>query len=399
MRINRDLEMISFEKAYEIVMSTDLISGTETVSFTDSPGRILAGDVISDVDMPPFNKASVDGFACRKSDLDFELEIIETIPAGKWPEKSVGKLQCSRIMTGAPLPAGADCVIMVEDSEVLASGKMKFKGTLVKENFAVNGEDVRKGDTVLKAGKMIRPQDIAVMATVGHTLVKVARRPRIAVISSGNELVEPTEFPGVSQIRNSNSSQLMAQVTRAGASGNYYGIARDDEEETYVMVRNSLEENDIVLISGGVSMGDFDFVPSVLEKAGVKILFSRIAVQPGKPTTFGQHSKAVVFGLPGNPVSSFIQFEMLVRPLICKMMGYSWKPFDMGLPMKDKFTRHYTGRMALIPVTITDDGSVSPVEYHGSAHITALADADGIISMPAGKSNLEKGEIVSVRQI
>lgn len=399
MKTNRDLEMIPFEKAYEIVMSTDLTTGTETISYTDSPGRILAGDVISDVDMPPFNKASVDGFACRKTDLGADLDVIETIPAGKWPEKRIGSLQCSGIMTGAPMPAGADCVIMVEDSELLSSGKMRYKGTLAKENFAVKGEDVQKGETVLMAGKIIRPQDIAVMATVGHTQVKVAGMPRVAVISSGNELVEPSEFPGISQIRNSNASQLMAQVTRAGACGKYYGIARDDEEETYNIVKNALAGNDLLIISGGVSMGDFDFVPSVLERAGVKILISRIAVQPGKPTTFGLHSKAVVFGLPGNPVSSFIQFEMLVRPLICKMMGYLWKPLGIRLPMKEEFKRLYTGRMALIPVTITDEGLVSPVKYHGSAHITALACADGIISMPAGKNNFEKGEIVSVRQI
>ncbi len=237
------------------------------------------------------------------------------------------------------------------------------------------------------------------MASVGHVSVTVSKMPEVAVISSGNELVEPDKIPGISQIRNSNASQLMAQVAQAGASGKYYGIATDDEAQTLSIVEKAISENDMVLITGGVSMGDFDFVPSVLERAGVKILFTRIAVQPGKPTTFGLHPRSVIFGLPGNPVSSFIQFELLVRPLLSKMMGSEWRPLSINLPMNEKFTRRYADRMAFIPVTITGDGHVSPVEYHGSAHISALLEADGIIAMPVGKQIFERGEIVSVRQI
>jgi len=392
-------EMIPFDEAYEIVMRSAFETGTETVSYTASPGRIIAGEVISDIDMPPFDKAAVDGFACRQSDLGLELEIIETIPAGKWPEKSVGERQCSKIMTGAALPAGADCVIMVEDTELLPEGRIRFNGTFSKENYASKGEDVKKGDILIKPGKLIRPQDIAVMAAAGHVKVTVARMPLVAVISSGSELVEPEEFPGISQIRNSNASQLIAQTGRTGAKGIYYGIAGDNEEITYDIVVKALSESDIVLITGGVSMGDFDFIPAVLRRAEVKILFDRVAVQPGKPTTFGVHSKGVVFGLPGNPVSSFIQFEMLVRPLIYRMMGYKWDPIKIELPMKENFVRKYTGRMALLPVMITDDGFVKPVEYHGSAHISSLSEASGIISIPSGESTIKKGEIVSVRQI
>ena len=393
------MEMIPFEKAFEVVMSSAFSTGTETVPFTDSLNRILAAPVISDMDMPPFNKSSVDGFAIRKSDIDSDLEIIETIPAGKYPEKSIAVNQCSRIMTGAPVPEGADCVIMVEDTEIQPSGKVKFKGTFRKENIAFRAEDIKKGDVVLEPGRIIRPQDIAVMASVGHISVKVSRKPRIGVISSGSELVEPYDKPSVSQIRNSNSFQLMAQVERAGGLGKYYGIARDDVEITLSIVEKAITENDIVLISGGVSMGDFDFVPSVLERAGVKLLFSRVAIQPGKPTIFGLHEKSVIFGLPGNPVSSFIIFELLTRPLICKMMGYQLKPLEIRLQMKEKFSRKYAERMALIPVIITDDGMVMPSEFHGSAHISALPQSDGIVALNAGINTIEKGEIVSVRQI
>jgi molybdopterin molybdotransferase len=392
------MSMISFEKALEIVMGNAFSTGTEVVRWTDSMDRILAENIFSDTDLPPFDRSSVDGFACRKSDLDRELEIIETIPAGKWPSESVRAGQCSRIMTGAPVPEGADCVIMVEDTEIVNPDKIRFKGSFLKDNIACRGEDVREGDVVLRAGKLIKPQDIAVMASVGHISVVVGKKPRVAVISSGSELVEPSEKPSRQGIRNSNSSQLLAQISRTGISGCYYGIAPDDEEITLDLVRKALSENDIVIITGGVSMGDFDFVPSVLEKAGVKILFDRIAVQPGKPTTFGVHGTGVVFGLPGNPVSSFIQFEMLVRPFIYKTMGYDWKPYEIRLPIREQYKRKNAGRLALIPVAITDDHSVVPVDYHGSAHISALPYADGIIRLGVGETVIEKGKIVNVRQ-
>lgn len=391
--------MIPFEKANEIVMNSSFRTGNEIIHFTESLNRILAADVVSDMDMPPFDKASMDGFACRKSDLSGDLEIIETIAAGKWPEIKVERGQCSRIMTGAAVPEGADCVIIVEETVISESGKVRFTGSSAKDNIAYKAEDIRKGDVVIRAPKQITPQDIAVMATVGHTSVTVSKMPRIAVISSGDEIVEPAAVPGVSQIRNCNAYQLQAQAERAGVKADYYGIARDDVEETFAIVAKAVAENDLVLITGGVSMGDFDFVPSVLERAGVKMLFTRVAVQPGKPTTFGVHPKALVFGLPGNPVSSFVQFELLVRPLIYRMMGLNWEPLVIPVPMKESYYRKSTDRMGLIPVIITSDGFAEVVEYHGSAHISALPGAWGIVSIPRGVNALEAGLVVKVRQI
>lgn len=302
-------------------------------------------------------------------------------------------------MTGAPVPEGADCVLMVEDTIINPSGKVRLTVPFSKKNIAFRGEDAKKGDVLLSSGRLISPQDIAVMASAGYVNVEVSRKVRIGVASSGSELVEPDRVPGLSQIRNSNSGQLMAQIERTGASGKYYGIAPDNEEQTFEIVSEAISENDILIITGGVSMGDFDFVPLVLERAGVKILFNRVAVQPGKPTTFGIHPGAFVFGLPGNPVSSFIQFELLVRPLVYKMMGHDWKPLEFKLPMRESYVRSYADRLAFIPVRITGNGALSPVEYHGSAHISALPGADGIIAMPVGKFIFDKGEIVSVRPI
>jgi molybdopterin molybdotransferase len=393
------MDTITFEEAYRIVMDSAFETGTETIPFTASLNRVLKDDVKSDIDMPPFNKATVDGFACRKANLGTMLEIIETIPAGRPPERKVEERQCSRIMTGAPVPEGADMVFMVEDSVILPSGRVRCTRPFTKDNISVRGEDIRSGETLLSGGRMVKPQDIALMAMAGKTSVKVTKLPVVAVISSGNELVEPDETPGLSQIRNTNSYQLMAQIQRVGAIGKYHGIARDNEDATYKIISEAISQSDVVLISGGVSMGDFDFVPSVLKRTGVRILFSRIKIQPGKPTVFGIHQKAIVFGLPGNPVSSFIQFELLVRPLLCRIMGYQWEPAIINLPMENSFSRKSSDRRALIPVLITNEGLVSPVEYHGSAHISAFSLATGIITLPEGQKSIEKGEVVRVRQV
>ncbi len=391
--------MIQLDKAFETVINSAILTKSEIVSFRDSLNRILAEDIVSDTDLPPFNKSSVDGFACRKEDISHELELIETIPAGKVPLKRILVDQCSKIMTGASVPYGADYVFMVEDSKIMASGMIKCFGTVTKDNISRMGEDVKKGKIVLRSDKQVRPQDIAVMASVGHTSVVVRKAPVVAVISSGDELVEPYEKPGPALIRNTNAYQLLAQVQRAGGIGKYFGIARDDEDESLTIISKAIYDCDLVLVSGGVSMGDFDFIPSVLERAGVTIIFSKVAVQPGKPLIFGTHPEALVFGLPGNPVSSFMQFELLVRPLISRMMGFQWQPIDVIFPMKERYTRGSSDRMALLPVVITDDGFVVPVDYHGSAHISALPDADGIIAIPVGMKTIKKGEQVSVRQI
>ena len=391
--------MITLEKALSIVCKSVRPTSSETVSLTDSCGRVLTEDILSDTDMPPFNKSSVDGFACRREDISSELTIIETIAAGQIPALAVKEGQCSRIMTGAMVPEGADCVLMVEDVKYIDNDKIVFTSTFRKENIASKGEDVKSGDPVLKSGLRLKPQDIAILAAVGCTNVPVAVRPLIGVISTGSELVEPSEKPGLSKIRNSNAAQLMAQVDRAGAIPCYCGIAKDDEEETLRIVKESIEKFDVILLTGGVSMGDFDYVPAVLQKAGFNIHFSKIAVQPGKPTTFGTTDNKFVFGLPGNPVSSFVIFELLVSPFINLMMGNAR---DVALPsfaMGEKFSRKYTERSAFIPVRITSPDEVTPVSYHGSAHITALSSADGLVEVPAGKSELEKGERVSVRQI
>ncbi|MBE9491677.1 MAG: molybdopterin molybdotransferase MoeA [Bacteroidetes bacterium] len=391
--------MIKFEEALDKILESIPVIDKEHIEFTSALNRVLAQDVKSDIDMPPFNKSAMDGYACRRQDLNQELEIIETIRAGKIPEKKVTKHKCARIMTGAIVPRGADCVIMVEETELTDSGKVLFVGKNTKPNFVPKAQDVKSGDIVLEKGTIIKPQHIAVLASAGCIKPLVSRKVRVGVISTGDEIVEPGQKPVLSQIRNSNGYQLMAQSERIGTAPVYYGIAGDSEELTLEMISKAVAENDIVLLTGGVSMGDFDFIPAVFEKMGIRMLFRTVAIQPGKPTVFGIYGKKRIFGLPGNPVSSFNTFELFVRPLILKMMGADHETGIINLPLGIRYTRIKSARMSWIPVKISDKGLVIPLEYHGSAHIQALVNADGIIGIPVGTPTLEKGERVDVRQI
>ncbi|HPS98307.1 MAG TPA: molybdopterin molybdotransferase MoeA [Bacteroidales bacterium] len=391
--------MITFEEAFRIVTESSFRLGREVVSLSEAAGRALTLPVRSDMDMPPWNKSAVDGYACRHTDLGHELTVLETVAAGVMPQKEVVPGTCSRIMTGAAVPAGADYVFMLEDSEELSDGRVKFTGRAGNDNIAKAGEDIMKDQTVLRSGHYIKPQDVAVLASVGAMEVTVSCRPRIGVISTGDELVEPDIVPAGAQIRNSNASQLMAQIARAGARGKYYGIARDDVESITSLLKKALEENDVVLISGGVSFGDFDLVPRVMRSLGLTIHFDQVAMQPGKPLTFCTGDKKAVFGLPGNPVSVFVQFEVMVRAFLDRMAGVSEQAPVLQMPLAADYSRKKAERMSWIPCTITAAGEALPVEYHGSAHISAMTGAWGVIIIPRGQSWIQKGEMVSVRQV
>jgi molybdopterin molybdotransferase len=398
--------ILKFDDAFEIVMSS--ISGrplgTERVEIDHALNRVLAEDVASDMDIPPFNKSAMDGFACRRADLDNELTIIETIPAGALPKKTIAKDQCSKIMTGAVVPEGADCVIMVEYTEPTADNKIRFTGEKTTDNICLQGEDVKKGETVLRAGCKISAQHIAVLASLGCAKPLVAVQPRVGIIATGDELVEPGQKPEACQIRNSNGFQLAAQVEGTAAAATNYGIAADTKEVIDSMVKKAMAENDVVILSGGVSAGDYDFVPGILKKNNVSLIFEKIAVKPGRPTVFGildegGQNPVFCFGLPGNPVSTFIIFELLVKPFLCKMMGHNFRPIVSHRQLERAITRKKTERDSWLPVVFTENNKVTSIEYHGSAHINALSEADGLLCMPAGVAEIKEGTTVAVRQI
>ncbi len=379
-------------------MREAVMTGNGRVMLPHANGRVLAEDIFSDINMPPFDKSAVDGFACRKDDLGSELTVMETIAAGTGPQVPIMPGTCSKIMTGAMVPPGADCIFMVEDSVEVAPGRVRFTGTGEPVNICFKGEDIKAGEKVLSGGTLIRPQEIAVLATAGITRPLVATQPRVAVITTGDELVHPSVKPTGPMIRNSNSYQLEAQIARAGGIPSNMGIVEDKRRSILEALLKAIPQHHIILLTGGVSMGDFDYVPDILKSAGISILFRKIAIQPGKPTVFGKYEDKMIFGLPGNPVSSFVLFEMLVRPLIRKMMGWQGTLPVLRLPLGADFTRRKTERKALVPVAIRH-GEIFPVDYHGSAHINAYAGADGIIVMEIGIGEMKKGTVTDVRQV
>jgi molybdopterin molybdotransferase len=361
--------------------------------------RVLAEDVFADMDMPPFNKSAMDGYACRHRDLGRELKIIEEIPAGSVPNKIIGENQCARIMTGAMVPEGADFVLMKEFAEKSGPDTIRCTKPSQHSNICYRAEDLREGDRILSKGTLLNPSHIAVLATFGIYWPLVFSIPAVAVISTGNELVEPDQVPREQQIRNSNGPQLMAQLEKMGISADYLGIVNDCEQDVYDSLHYALGKYDVILISGGVSVGDYDYVPAVLEKLGAVIQLHGLNVKPGKHLLFATLKGKAVFGLPGNPVSSFVQFELLVRQFLLKKMGCEKNSTELNVPMAVNYYRQKAENLLFVPVSFTDDGMVQPVEYHGSAHIHAYTMADGILEIPVGKNELMKGEFVHVRPL
>ncbi|MHC4744450.1 MAG: molybdopterin molybdotransferase MoeA [Planctomycetota bacterium] len=393
--------MISFNEAFELVMDTARPLGTERIAIADNAAlnRVLQEDVVSDMDMPPFNKSAMDGYACRRADLGDEFDVVETLAAGVQPKKSIGPGQCAKIMTGAVVPEGADCVIMVEYTEQTGQNRIRFTGEDTDDNICMKGEDVKIGEMVLSAGELMRPQHIAVLASVGCVEPLVSLRPKVGVIATGSEIVDPATAPAPGQIRNSNGPQLAAQAATTGAIVKNYGIAIDTREELGAQVRRAMEECDVVVLSGGVSVGDYDFVREILKANGVKLLFEKIAVKPGRPMVFGTSDEAFCFGLPGNPVSTFVMFELFIRPFLYRVMGHDFEPAISQRRLTKTLTRKKIDRDSWLPVVNEGRDGIAQIDYHGSAHIDALCQADGLLCMPKGVEKIEEGTIVAVRQI
>jgi len=389
--------MIALKQALQMVLNAARPLGTERLDMGDALGHILAEDIIADSDMPPFDRATVDGYACRRADLGGLLTVIETIPAGFAPAKTVRPNRCAKIMTGAAVPRGADCVVMVEQTEAAGENTIRFTGEQTDDNITRKATFIRAGQVVLPKGSRLGPVHTAILASVGHVRPLVAKRPKVAVIASGDEVVPATATPSPYQIRNSNSPQLMSQLQAMGVMAHDYGIVKDVESEIDSTLKEALASNDVVLISGGVSMGDFDFVPAVLRRNHVRLLFEKVAVKPGKPTVFGLAERAYCFGLPGNPVSTFVVFELIVKPFLYRLMGHDYSPVCVQMSVDEPVTRKDTDRQAWIPVKLTSQTSVRPVQYHGSGHILALCEADGLINMEIGVGRIEKAAAVNVR--
>lgn len=389
--------MISYEHAYELMMSAAKPLDTECVPLRQALHRVLAQDVVSDSDMPPFHKSAMDGYACRRQDLDQALTVVEEIPAGQFSSRTIGPGECAKIMTGAPVPEGADVVIKVEDIERAAEGRIRFLGRKTSSNICLQGEDIRAGDVVLRAGACLGAAHLAVLAGAGCAEPLVSRRPRVGLIVTGDELVEPSEKLAGGRIRNTNGFQVYAQAEAMHADVHDFGVVPDNAEAIREALLQAKAGRDLVVLTGGVSAGDYDFVPDVLQNSGYSLLFESVAMQPGRPTVFGVEGKTFCCGLPGNPVSAFVVFEILLKPFLYRLQGHAYQPRLAAAVLGQDIRRRNADRQITLPVIFTEPGIVTPLDYHGSAHIHVMAMAHGLLTIPAGAAALSQGTAVQVR--
>jgi len=393
--------MLAVADALEIVLAKCRPLPPLDMPLATALGSILAEDVASDLDMPPFDKALMDGYAVRCQDLvdgTTTLPVQAEVSAGQsGPPLMPG--QAIRIMTGAPIPAGADAVIRVEDTKMAAHRvEIHAKPPKPGQFILTKGREMKRGDVVLTAGAVLRPQEIGLLATVGRSNVKVIPPPTVAVLATGDELVEANQMPGPSQLRNSNGPMLTAQAARAGAIPRYLGIGRDDAVLLRALVAEALNSS-IVVMSGGVSAGRKDLVPDVLKDLGVEPHFHQIAMKPGKPLFFGTRGDTLVFGLPGNPVSSFCGFELFVRPAIRKMAGHAIPgPVWQDATLAETFS-HSSDRPTYHPAVVENrEGSnrVRTVRWFGSPDLRAMAQANALMLLPAGSYSFTAGQKMPV---
>jgi molybdopterin molybdotransferase len=366
-------------------------------------GLVLAEPVASDIAMPPYDKALMDGYAVRAADLPDghgDLVVVEEVTAGRVPQRSVGPGQATRIMTGAPVPEGADAVVMVERTRPLEGDRVRVEDTPPKpgQNILNHGREFRKGMTVLSAGTVLRPQELGLLAALGRTSARIQPPPRVAVLSTGDEVVEAPQIPGPGQIRNSNGPMLCAQVARAGGRPQYLGIARDEPEGLRARIAEGLEAP-VLVLSGGVSAGRLDLVPGVLQELGVTAHFHKVAMKPGKPVFFGSRGDTLVFGLPGNPVSSLVCFELFVRPGLRRLLGHADPMPRLGRAEMAEAFDHKSDRPTYFPASLeaAERGwRVRPVAWFGSPDLRGLTAANAFLVLPVGEQHYPAGAMLSV---
>ena len=394
-------------EAQKTVFEATKTLGLEKVSLLDAFGRVLGEDIIAARDNPPWDNSAMDGFAVRWEDIKQEhaitkpvaLKVIEDVPAGTVATRTVGPGQAIRIMTGAPIPKGADTVVKVEETEPSENTVKIFKEVERGGNIRPQGEDVKKGDCIIAKGTQIRPAEAGMLAILAKSFVLVYQRPRVAILSTGDELADLDERFDEEKIINSNSYGTAAAVQEAGGIPILLGIAKDQPAALKEKISHGLNA-DILVLSGGVSMGDYDFTKAVFKDLGAEMNFWKLAIRPGQPLAFGKIQGKLAFGLPGNPVSSMVTFEQLVRPAMLKMGGYR----SYGRPVvqavfQEKFSKR-TDRRHFLRGILSRENDVLTVRTtgdQGSGILTSMVKANGLIDVPEEVERLNPGDIVNVQ--
>lgn len=394
---SRERPLISVEEAEKIIASFPVTVRSENVPLLAAQNRILAQDIASPFAIPEFDKSAMDGYAYISDDTSPAYKIVETIAAGMPPKFTITPGQCAKIMTGAMLPQGADRVVKRECTSE-ENGFMKIVAEDRNRNIRQKGEDLQAGQLILTKGTLLQAAPIALLASLGLAEVPTARLPRVGIITTGSELAEPGSPLGPGQIYNSNYYSLAAQVNALGAEPLTMRRVADNAAATVEAIASCLDNCEILIISGGVSAGDFDYVPAAMNKAGITLHFEKIAVQPGMPTVFGSRKEKIVFGLPGNPVSTFVIFEIFIKPLLLRLMGHDYQPLVAPAVMTETYSRTQGARTAFVPVRYFQ-GRATVLAYHGSAHLHALSRANALLRVPAGQLSIPAGSTVDVRFI
>lgn len=401
--------MISIDLAKKIIFQkTSPLAGTERVGFLAAVNRVLAQGIRATTDLPPFDRSTVDGFAIKSGNIrtkstkfPVRLRIIDIVQAGRPSRKILKSGQAIKIMTGGVVPKGADCVMMKEYCRQMGNEVFVGKSAKKGEGIAFKGEDAEKDSLIIEKGNLVTPAVVGLFATLGLPFVKVFGRPKVAILVTGNELLNITQKLASGKIRSANQYSLLCQVKESGAKPILLGIARDERRDLIKKIKDGFKY-DILLISGGVSVGDCDLVPSVLRTLGAKILFHKVAVQPGKPLLFARKNKTLIFGLPGNPVSTAVTFQEFVRPCILKMSGCrDLSPETATAILAEEITLKPERTKILRGKTLLRDGKlfVKLSSHQGSGNIISLVKANCLFEVGEGITKVKKGSRVTVRYL
>ncbi len=392
--------MPSFHEARRIILESVAPLGAEVVAALDAVGRVVAEDVKAPFDLPRWDNSAMDGFAFRAADAAAgALRVSGFVPAGATPAGALAEGAAARVLTGAPIPPGADTVVPIEHTEEQGGAVRLLRPVRAGQNVRRSGADLRAGDVVLAAGTVLGPADLSALASCSRLAVPVVRRARVAILSTGDELVEPGAPLAPGLIHDSNSGALAAAVRQAGAEPALLGIARDDREALRRLLREGLAA-DALVTSAGVSVGDRDLVREVLEELGVRQLFWKVDVKPGRPTAFALAGTTPVFSLPGNPVATLLTFDQLVRPALLRMMGHArvLRPL-VPATLRDGLQRK-PGRAELVRVRLERSGGglvASSAGDQATGMLRTLLRADGIVVVPAERGAIEPGGAVEVQ--
>ncbi|HEV8138986.1 MAG TPA: gephyrin-like molybdotransferase Glp [Pyrinomonadaceae bacterium] len=398
--------MIPVAEAINIVLEQTSALSTESVALSESTGRILAENIIADTDLPPFDRAQMDGYAVRAADVantPAQLKVVGESAAGAGWHQEMKAGEAVRIMTGAPVPVGADAVQQVElTREANGAGTVEILETVeTGRSIVKQAAEIKSGETVLRAGEKIKSETIATLASFGYAQVKVGRKPRVAVMATGTELVDVHQKPGRDQIRDSNNYTIEAYARLAGATVQRLPLAGDDREELRQQMSAAVENCDVLITSGGVSMGVYDFTKAAFRDLGAEIFFERVALRPGKPTVFGRVGKTLIFGLPGNPVSVSVTFNLFVRAALRAMQGAT----ETSLPELTAVLAHDVkgskDRESYLPAVLRTDEKgtliAEPLKCGGSSDFVSFARATALINVPAGVHLASNSRIRIVR--